>query len=428
MIEKSIRLWNPWWATRKVEIARLGVRRYITDDIIALLNSKHIKDVVGVRRCGKTTVLLQVIDHLVRNGVDPKNILFLNFDDPNISTTGFDDIEMVTDRINPDTRFLFLDEVQLKEGWERWVRSLYDTGRFEQIFVTGSSSSVLSTDMGRVLSGRHITFRLLPFSFKEFLIFNGWTEFGSDQILANRAKMVHYLDRYLIEGGLPEAIGKRDFERKAIHTNLFNDILARDVVSRHGAQRGLVTSIAQYLISNVGNEYSLRRISNALEIAVETVSKYLDFLHEAELFQSLSVFSYKLKQQFKQNKKIYCVDTGLIDDIAHGQRDKATLLENAAHLEMLRRKKEVHYWRGEKKKEVDLTIKEKGIELYQVCLDLKRPSTRKREIGSLSIAMEKYGLEKGTILTFDDDGSEQFEGKDIRKVSMWRFLLDIDQN
>lgn len=426
MLEKSIRLWNPWWATGKVDVVRLGVRRGITDEVIALLKSRHIKDVVGVRRCGKTTILLQVIDHLIKGDVDPRDILFLNFDDPNISTTGFDDIEIGTDRINPDTRFLFLDEVQLKDGWERWVRSLYDTGRYEQIFVTGSSSSVLSTDIGRVLSGRHMTFRLLPFSFKEFLALNGWTEFERDQILANRAKMVHYLDRFLIEGGLPEAIGKKDHERKVIHTNLFNDILVRDVVSRHGVQRDIVTKIAQYLISNVCNEYSLRRISNALDISVDTVGKYLDFLQEAELFQPLSVFSYKLRQQFKQNKKIYCVDTGLVDTVAHGQRDKAKLLENAAFLEMLRRKKEVHYWKGEKRREVDLAVKDDGVGLFQVCLDLKAPSTKKREVGSLVLAMDKYGLDTGTILTYDDDGLERVDGKDIRKVSMWRYLLGLE--
>ena len=121
-----------------------GISRDITVDIIKSLGTPHIKDIIGVRRCGKTTILYQVAEHLISQEVQAKNIMFLNFDDPSINAASFEELQKEIFKINPDTSHIFLDEIQQKAGWERWVRTLYDTKKFQWIFISGSSASLLS--------------------------------------------------------------------------------------------------------------------------------------------------------------------------------------------------------------------------------------------------------------------------------------------
>lgn len=426
MIEDAIRKWNPWWATPDALQSLTGIRRDITPKISKMGGLRHIKDLIGVRRCGKTTVMYQIIKLLVEDGASAKNIALLNFDDPEISSLPLNEVLDAVEKMNPGTEYLFLDEIQQKDGWEKWVRVLYDTNRLKRIFVTGSSAALLSEDIGRVLTGRHLTFTVFPFSFKEYLLFLGWDNFDRDFLEYNKNRLSHHLDIYIACGGFPEALGKNEFEAKAILTHVYNDILSRDIVSRHGASFEIARKISHFLLSNAAKEFSYRKIAGALNISVETAEKYVGYLVESFMLVTLDCFSFKILAQFKQNKKAYCVDTGLKNAVSFRiSEDKGRLYENAVLMELKRRGKEVYYWKDEKKREIDFLIKdsEKIAQLIQVCGNLGDTKTKEREIKSLAEGMSQFKLKSGTIITENYDGEETVDDKKIAYIPLWRWML-----
>ncbi len=428
MLEQTIRQWNPWWAEKKVPHELTGIKREVTDSIIKTLETAHIKDVIGVRRSGKTTVLYQVADHLINSGVPPKNIMFLNFDDPTINATSLDTILTDIYKINPDISHLFLDEIQQKDGWEQWVRVLYDTKRFTQIFLSGSSASLLSYDIGRVLSGRHITFEVMPLSFTEYLQLRGWDNLEPDNLIYNREKLLHYQNTYLEEGGFPESAGVDKFNHKKILTMLYNDIIARDITSRFGASYDVTGRICQLMLTNTTGEYSFNSIAKASHVAVETAEKYIGYLKESLLIMDLPLFSYKLKSQFKQNKKTYAIDTGLRNEVSFRfTSDIGKLAENAVFLELKRRSDEIYYWKSKDGFEVDFVVKNgQGVQtLIQVSWDVKNKKTRLREERSLCHACKEFGLSDGMILTEDVENIIETDGLMIRYYPLWKWLLGI---
>ena len=430
MLEASIRNWNPWWAESGSINKLSGVQRDITSDIQKTLEIKHIKDIIGVRRSGKTTTLYQIINILQNKEIDPKNIVFLNFDDIEVNAASFDEIMKAVEKINPDVSYLFLDEIQQKTGWERWIRTLYDQGRFKQIFVSGSSASLLSEDIGRVLTGRHVTFTVFPCSFKEYLRFIGWNTFSNEYLSHNKNKILHHLQTYIMGGGFPEIIGKNEFERKTILTNIHNDILARDISARYNVSYDITRKISYHLLSNNSKEFSFRSIANAVDVSVETVEKHLQYLEESFMILTLPVFSYKTKIQFKQNKKSYCIDTGLRNAVAFRiSEDLGRNAENIVFLELLRRKKDVFFWKDKKQHEVDFIIKEglKPTMLIQICWNVTNEKTQQREIDGLRSAMETFKLKEGIILTEDFEKVEKHNGRKITFIPLWNWLLKPDE-
>ncbi len=404
----------------------IGIERDMRENIINSLNTPHIKDIIGVRRCGKTTILYQLIDYLISSGIRAQDILFLNFDDPSINAASFEEIQKEIFKINPETSILILDEIQQKKEWERWVRMLYDTKKFTKIFVSGSSASLLSADVGKVLTGRHITFRVDPFSFKEYLKKRGWTDLRPESLAFNRDKIPHYLNAYLEGGGFPEAIDVEEFVRKQILTNLFNDILSRDISSRYGGSYEIVSRIAIFLLTNPGSPYSSTSVARSIGIAVETAEKYIEYLKDSFLVYDLPIFSFKLGIQFKQNKKTYPVDTGLRNIVSFRfSADIGKLAETVVFLELKRRYSDIYYWKSQGGNEVDFLIRERQdiIMLIQVAWNIKEKVTRRREEGSLIYAMNELNMNAGIILTEDEEQSVEKEGKTIQYIPLWKWLL-----
>ena len=425
MLEDAIRKWNPWWADVKNLNKLTGVDRDITHKINNTLDLTHIKDVIGVRRSGKTTILYQIVQELISDGLEPDNIVFLNFDDPDVNAASFEDLVKTVEKLNPGISHVFLDEIQQKKEWERWIRTLYDTKKFNQIFISGSASSLLSRDVGRVLSGRHITFTVFPFSFKEYLFFKGWNDFSKQNIEYHRNKILHHLKKFLENGGFPETIDKDEYQKNLVLTNVYNDVLARDITARFSTSFEIVKKIGYHLLSNVGNEFSFRSIARSTDVSIETAEKYLNFLEESFILFTIHVFSYKTKVQFKQNKKVYCVDTGLRNTVSFKfSKDLGHLAENMVFVELKRSGKEVYYWK-DGNVEVDFVVKKgnQPIELYQVCWDVSSEKTKKREIGALIKALDFFKLKKAMILTEDHEEKKEIEGKQIFFVPLWKWLL-----
>lgn len=419
--------WNPWWSERRVDPALLGTGREMEDTLAGTMDLRHIKDIIGIRRSGKTTVLLRTVQRTMDAGVDPRNIVFLNFDDAALVGATFEELDDAVFQHNPDTSHMFVDEVQQKTGWERWMRTLYDLRRLEQVFVSGSSSSLLSRELGRTLTGRHVSSTVYPFSFREYLRHLGWDDLSPMRLRAERDRVQYHLSRYLEYGGFPETVGSGELSKRMVLLDVFKDIMSRDVASRHDAEADKVERVATYLLTNAGKEYTLRSVSRATGVSVASVERYISHLKEALLVFDLELFTYKLKTRFRANKKAYCIDTGLRNVASlRFSSDAGRLAENALFLELVRDPwRRVFYWKS-RTSEVDFVITDRGYgveELVQVCWDVADPGTRAREVRGLVEAMQLFGMDEGTIVTRDHEAVEDVGGMTVRYVPLWSRLL-----
>lgn len=436
MLEDSLRSWNPWWAEKNVPAELLGTFRHRLDELIELLQVDHVKDVVGVRRCGKTTVMHQLVDHLLEEEqMAPGEIALLNFDDPVIHETEFGELLDSLAALHPETRILLLDEIQEREGWQRWVRSLYDTGAYDQILLSGSSSSLLEGELGRVLSGRHVTVRMFPFSFKEYLTHKEWEgiegpgPLDPDIVSARKREILHHLRSYLQEGGFPEAVGQGGSVRKRLLTTLFQDIVARDVVGRHGARPAIAKKLANVLISNAGSPFTYRRLANATGMATDTVTKYLGHLTEAFLFRELPPFSHKVQERYRGPRKFYAIDPGLASTVGSSPtEDRGPLLEMAVVLHLWRQGHSIYHWRDSDQREIDIVVEGDGtVEcLLQICHDPTGTATLDRETAALSSGMEELRTDEGRIVSWNTDDRVDVDGQEVPIIPAWKLLLDLE--
>ncbi|MCD6522132.1 MAG: AAA family ATPase, partial [Candidatus Diapherotrites archaeon] len=212
----SIEKWNFWWSDPQKLNAFGWTERDILKDVLDLTSLPHIKDIIGVRRSGKTFLMYQVISHLIKRGTKPEEILYLNFDDPE-----FNDIRKTIStalEIKPEIKYVFLDEIQNITEWEKEIRVYYDRGEFKQIFVSGSSASLISRDIGRTLTGRHITVLVTPFSFREFISRHKINYKDPFQ----KERVIHHLEVFLKEGGFPEILRKDIVTKEPILINIYN--------------------------------------------------------------------------------------------------------------------------------------------------------------------------------------------------------------
>lgn len=430
-IENSIFKWNPWIAEGKVAKELIGIEREKLEFLMDLLGVRHIKDVVGIRRCGKTTILYQIINRLIEKGEDPKRIIYINFEDPAIYNTRFEELLSIIKQISPQVSILLLDEVQEKKNWERWVKTIYDLRKFKQIIVTGSSASLLKTDFSRLLTGRHITVSLFPLSFREFLIFHGWKSFDNSYLRAHLDELIHYLRIYMKYGGFPEIQKLNEKLKIKVLNDLFDDILSRDVCARYNTDFSITKNLAYYIISNIAKPLSYRNIASAINASVDTVSKYISYLIDAFLIIPVRKFSFKLKEQIREIKKYYCIDLGLINTVGYSfSANIGWIMENLVFLELKKRHfddktVEIFYYKVNNR-EIDFVIKSgTSIEtLIQTSYDITPKKVKRREVSALIKGMDELNLKKSIVITWNYENIEVHDDKEIRFIPLWRFLLE----
>jgi uncharacterized protein len=434
MLSDAIRTWNPWWIRGEISKELVGIDREMLPQVIDSIDSKMMKAIIGPRRAGKTTLMYQTIKHLIEHGTDPDRILFLNFDDNNIFNSELDNLIQECLRISPKISYLFLDEVQSRKDWDRWVRTFYDTGRFKQIFISGSSSTLLKKEVSDVLAGRHITFHLLPFSFREFITCKVG-KFGDPKKFEHDVgKILHLLDEFMQNGGYPETIGLNEPILTSYLNELFDDVIARDISARYGADYTIARKLAYYLHSNTSKIQSYRSISRSLKVSPDTVSKYVEYLKEAYIVHPLERFSFKLKEQLSSATKYYSIDQGMARAVSFRfSEEKGRILENIVMIEILRRSlskpdSTSYYFLTDSRKEIDfITMEKDRVErAFQVCLDISNQSTFKREIGPLLEVMKKFDLKVGYIITDNTEKVMGFDDVTIKIIPVWKWLLGID--
>lgn len=396
------------------------IAREITSKAWSWMESDLIKIVMGVRRSGKSTLAHQLLTG--------KEYGYVNFDDErfiNIKSDSLNDFLQVTKEIEPNCNRLLLDEIQNVEGWELFVNRLKREGY--NIVITGSNAKLLSSELATHLTGRHIPIELFPFSFKEYLAYEGLSVERENGLYStsDRAQIVNALEKHVKAGGFPESYR---FETKGEYLrNLFDKIITRDIVQRYNIKYvKTLKEIALYCISNFSARMTYNKIKKMFDVkSVHTVKNYLNYLEECYLILSLPPFSYKMKEQIRLARKLYCIDTGLIEAIVpRTSIDQGRLLENLVFLELKRRSEDIYFY-YQPNFEIDFLIK-RGMEieqLIQVCFSLAGPDTKKREMNALSKASEKLKCQDVTILTWDEEGEEKVGALIVKIMPIWKWLL-----
>jgi len=359
----------------------------------------------GVRRCGKSTLLGQMIKK-------SKNFYYFNFENPNAVNFELSDFETLNQIFNEEygeSNYYFFDEVQNVEKWELFVRAMLDKGKY--FVITGSNASLLSRELGTRLTGRHLNYELFPFSFKEFLKFTG------------KKENIESFQEYFIGGGFPQYIKSGRLESLQ---DLFNDIIIRDIAIRHKIRNlKSLREMAVYLITNVGKEFSYNSLKKTFGLgSVNSAISFVSFFEDSYMLFTVPKFDYSIKKQIINPKKVYSIDNGFsVVNSASFSEDKGRMLENMAFLNLRKIYKEIFYF--QETGECDFVIKEgtKITKAIQVCYNLTEQN-KDREINGLITAMNKFDLKEGLILTYNQDDEFIIKNKKIKLVPVWKWLLN----
>jgi hypothetical protein len=362
----------------------------------------------GIRRCGKSTLLRQLMGKT-------KGPYYFNFEDPRAAAFELSDFqkldEVFAEEFGKSDRYFF-DEIQNVGKWELFVRAKLDQKK--RFFITGSNASMLSKELGTRLTGRHLKRELFPFSYREFLAFT------------SKKEGVESFRQYLRSGGFPEYV---EYGKAEMLHELFNDIIARDVVVRQKLRSAkTITEMALYLISNTGKEFSYNGLRKTFELgSTNSAVDFVSYLEDAYLLFTVPKFDYSLRKQRANPKKVYSVDNGLSTaNTASFSADNGRMLENHVFMDLKRRGKDVYYFR--ENKECDFIVKDKGkaASAIQVCYELDEDN-KKRELEGLLEAMDKLGLKEGTILTMDAEDKLTLNGRTVRVTPAWKWSIENPQ-
>ena len=378
-----------------------------------------IKVIMGVRRSGKS-----VFSHLILKG---QLYGYINFDDERLlalKSDGLNDIYQLILEIDPDVKAIIFDEIQNIKGWELFVNRLKRKGL--QIIITGSNSNLLSQELATHLTGRHLSYEIFPFSFKEYLAYLNKDHLISSSLTTEqKAQVMNLFDQYIQRGGFPETL---DLDPVYLYLReLYDKLITRDIVTRYALKNvGLLKNVALYLVSNFGNRVSYNRINNILEAkSVHTVQNYVDYLEQVYLAFQLKPFSFKVSESIKHPRKTYCIDTGMIHALAPKTTlDSGRLMENIVFLELKRRSKDIFFYPG-KKGEIDFIVRngQKIETLLQVCFDINDPETYKRETKALIAASTELSCDHLVMITRDERKDLKENKKTIHCIPVWQWLL-----
>ena len=402
----------------QIKDVRELVKREMLDEIKEK-RSDLIVIVSGLRRAGKSTLMNEIRkDHLHES-------YFVNFDDERLFDFTIADFQLMQELLTElygEKNIYFFDEIQNIQGWERFVRRLHDNGK--KVYVTGSNASMLSREMGTHLTGRHLSYSLYPYSFKEFLHFKKY-ELPIPEVLTTTEKSTikRHFNEYIDVGGIPEFVKNRD---ELYVKTLYENILYRDIITRYNLkdEKALKTTVF-FAASNIAKEISYNNIRKLTGLSsATTIKEYFEYLENSYLAYLLPRFSTSLKVQVYSNKKVYFTDTAIARILGfRTSEDYGRILENTVFMELKTESKEVYYQK--ENKECDFVIRDgyNITEAIQVTQSLENTDTRKRELDGMLDAMKAYKLKEGLILTDDTEDEIEIKDKKIFVRPIWKWLL-----
>lgn len=424
-MEETLKRWNSWWVYNEVpKNKKRIIREGILNDILKILKPREIVVLTGVRRSGKSTLIYQVIDSLL-NKVNPKNILYFNFDEP-LKEKSIDAIELIFKTFlelnNPKgKKYIFFDEIQNIPQWEKWVKKYYDLyGDEIKFVVTGSNNAMLSDNLSKLLTGRMLIKEIFPLSFNEFISFNNLI---IRDITLQKEEIKHFFSKYLTKGGFPEVVLEEDPEiNNQRLKEYFDGILLRDIIaSQNIRETAKLTELANYAMTNISSIFSYNNISKAININIHSLKEYLRYLENAYLIFQLRYFSYSLKESImiQKPRKIYSIDNGLRNAVSFKfSKDEGKLAENLVFVELKRKEKEMYYWK--KKNEVDFIIKNKDQSLTALNVSYS-DETNERGVKSLLEFKKEFKSKVKELIMLTKDTQKEEQG--IKFIPLWKWLL-----
>lgn len=398
-------------------------------ELIIPTGTGKIVGLSGPRRSGKTFLFFDAIQRLVGQGVDRRQIVYLNFEDDRLYPITAGDLDLILrcwHEVFPEVagrhKYLFLDEVQNVTGWERWVRRLGDTEDIE-VFVTGSSSRMLTRDLATALRGRSITLEVFPLNFREYLSFRGVevVQYNAD----NESRLRHELELYLLWGGFPEIVLADETLRPLILEEYGSLMLYRDVVERYGVRNEkLIRELLRHAFRNTASLLNVSKLhrdftSQGFAVSRNTLFEYLGYLEDSFLIFLVPKQEASLRKQAHNPKKLHVIDTGLIAAFqTFPSRDLGHKLETAVFLENRRRRKDLFYYINGS--EVDL-CDGNGEFFVNTCWNLAEPETVRREKAAMAFGSTRWRKAKGRLLFHEYSPAKKQEIPGA--LAAWRYLL-----
>lgn len=394
----------------------LGIERKIDQ---SLVDCQEVLVLTGVRRCGKSVLMQQI--RAKRSEKD----YFISFDDDRLLHFTVDDFQLLYDVFVEDfgvQHTFYFDEIQLVDGWERFVDRLYKHGN--KVIVTGSNAKMLSRELGTLLTGRHVSKEVYPFSLSEYMELLG-VKVTRDSFYTTegRAMLQNVQKDYLKDGGFPQYLRSKNVEYLK---SLYNDIIYRDIIVRYRLMSDKpLKETVYYLISNATHLFTYNSVAKSVGLkSSETVKDYISYLEETYLVGLLPKYDVKVGEQIKSLKKIYFIDNALVGIIGFSfSGNEGSRLENAVYIELRRRGKELFYHNDGN--ECDFIVREglRITEAYQVCVSMQEEKTRQRELEGIRSAMKAYSLSEGYIITREETEDVKVEEGIVHLVSFARWSL-----
>jgi len=419
--------WNFWKGTRDT-----GIERPVYLDALArLARTGQVVAVMGVRRSGKSTIMLQHIKRLIESGTDPKNILYVNFEDLRFGETDLALLNKIWDiyleHVLPSAKpFVFLDEIHKVAGWERFARTMHELGK-AQVFVSGSNTGLMSGRLASVLTGRHLDLSVSPLDFGEFLLFRGIHAAESAGLAAQRHKIRSLFNEYLEHGGFPLVCLSE--AKKEILSQYFEDIINKDIVENYRVSNvQKLRSLSKFYLSNAARRVSFNGIARSFHISLSTVERYSHYMQEAYLLHFIKKFSPSVKEQERTMGVVYVADNGIMNVLGFKlSEDLGWACQNTVANHLIRKHGggNIFYWAGVSGEEVDFVVKdgEKVGSLIQVCYDIGSPKTKDREMKALIKAGKELRCSRLFVLSDSYEGEENIGRTKIVFKPLWKWLL-----
>jgi len=417
-----------------VENQVIKERNLLHRDFGIPLQSNLIISVIGARRSGKTWLLYDIINQLLKTGIDSNKIVLINFEDErlNLKTEDLNTILEAYQELYPDIDlsdvYFFFDEIQNVDSWERFVRRIYDS-KSQHIYITGSNSKLLSSEIATELRGRTISFTVFPFSFREFLEFKGNS--GLDiYTQRGKSKLISLSEEYITNGGFPDIIKVDNQIRTKLLQEYFNVMIYRDIIERYKVKNAQVLKffIKKMFVSVTGS-FSINKIYNELKsMGYKISNNYLyDFLtwsNAVFLVQTVNKFHFSEIKQEKSDKKIYIIDNGLLSAIDFSiSKNWGKLLENQVALEFIKRGDNIFYFRN--KYECDFIVqRESEFFPVQVSWSIKDDDIKNRELKGLAEACKTLGVKEGIIITFDEEAEINHHDLNISAIPFYKMFKE----
>ncbi len=416
MIKNILNEQNRHWFNERKEY----VKREKFQILLKYLPLKQVITITGIRRCGKSTLAKMAINHLVEEGTNPLNILFLNLEQPYFleyrkDATFLDKIyEEYLKLTNPIGKvFVIFDEIQFFDNWEVFIKSKYESSDIKFI-VTGSNSSMLSSELASMLTGRSLNIHLDTFSFKEFLDYKK-IDYSSELMQTkNRIHIARAKEEYLKWGGFYEVFEIEDeFAKKSLLISYIRNIIYRDIVPRYNIRNSqTVEKLFFYLLNNATTVLNYTTLSKTFELSDKTIKEYISYFEEVFAMKRVDKYHTKPKERIKSAKKIYIKDNGFLQVAPKKTPNFGILLENSIYNYLCSKTEDISYLKDTY--EIDF-YDEKT--LFQVSYNIEDEKTKQRELRAFEYF--KKSNQKAKLITLDANE----EKEEVEIVSFERFIF-----